>query len=271
MPDRVAHAVPDAAVGVLVPGLPGDRDVAGGQFHELGNREDAEHHRDQRQVVDEIFQAERVALLGHGLRRADGRQEESHRGGGEALDHRPAAQRADHRQPQKRQGEDLGRAEGEDQRLDDRQGNRQRDRAEDPSIGGYREGGAECARRLTPLGQRIPVENGRLRGRRARDPEHDGGDRVAGGGDGKEAQQQRDRAQRLHVEGERQQQQHPDDAAEPGDRSEPDADEDPEPEEQQHLQLEDRVQAGEQGLEHALSWMSVRVPESRNSRHPFGP
>ena len=270
MPDGVAHPVPDGAAGVLAGGLPRDRDVAGGELHEFGDREDPEHHGDQGQIVDEIFQTHRIALFGHGLGRAHGREQQPHRRGGEPLDHRSAAQRAHHRKAEQGEGEYLRRAEGEDQRLDDGERDRQRDGTEHPAIGRYREGGAEGARRLAPLGERVPVEDGRLRRRGTRNPEHDRGDGVAGGGDGEQPEQERDRAQRLHVEGKREQQQHPDDAAEPGHRAEPDADEDPEPEEQQDLQLEDRVQAGEQGLKHALP-SAGRVPGSQTARHPVGP
>ena len=145
-----------------------------------------------------------------------------------ALEHRAAAERADHGEAEQPQHEELGLGEGEHQRLHDRDRQAHEQPAQHAADRRAGEGGAERARGFAALRHRIAVEHGGLRRGARRHADQDRGDAVARGRDGVHAEQERERRDRIHAEGERQQDRHAGEAGEPGYGAEVDAERDAE-------------------------------------------
>ena len=173
--------------------------------HELGNAEQAERQRDQFDAVIEFGHAEGVALragLEIGADRAEKQAEHRH---GYALDRRAARQRRSRQQAEQHERADFGRTELQRRPHQQR---RQEDHLGDApgradERGDHREAERDAAAAL--LGHREAVEAGHRVRRVTWQIEQDRADRAAVLRAIHDAGQHQDGADRLHPEGERQQ------------------------------------------------------------------
>ena len=121
---HVAHALPLAGEIDVRRVVAGDALARHRKLAELRQRENAERRRNERHAVPQIEPAESPAQRA-GLRaRADHGDHQAEAGGGEPLERRAAGQRRHHRHAEQREGQQLGRADGEHQRPQDRNADR---------------------------------------------------------------------------------------------------------------------------------------------------
>jgi hypothetical protein len=126
--ERVAHAFPHAAEPTHLELR--DAGALGGELDELGDRVKADGDRDQADPVPQEELPEGVALGASDRVEANGGQPQAEPAGQEPLEQRLAAQRGHERDAEQRQREELGRAEGEDERAHEGNGQPQDERAE---------------------------------------------------------------------------------------------------------------------------------------------
>jgi len=224
--ERVAHALPHAAETAHLHG--GDARARDGQVDHLGDREEADGDRHEPDPVPEKELTERIALDPRHRGEPDRGQPEPEEARHEAFEDGLAAERSHERDPEQGQHEKFRRAEREHERPHDGNGQGQHEGAEHGAEQRRHDGGAERAPGLAVLGHRVAVHDRRRSGRLAGDAEQDRGDVAGGVGDGRHAQQERERFHRVHLEHERQHDRERGRPAEPGqdadDEAEPDAD-----------------------------------------------
>ena len=243
--EPVAEGVPDACGHALegVSGNVGDARAADHQVHHLRDGEDPQGHGHQRHALPEVELAEGPAHLSHLVVHADHARHEAQRSHHQPLEGRAAAQHRHHGDAQHAHHEELGGAEGEHDGTEDRYGDGQDQRPEEPSQHGGSVGGAKGPARLPPPGHGMAVQDGGLRSRSAGNAEEHRRDRVRGAGHRDEPHHDGERVHRVQIQGERQQDGEPHEAAETRDGSQGEAHDHAQQQEGQAL----RDQVGETG------------------------
>ena len=242
----------------------GDEKIA-----ELGKREDAEGQGDERQALPEI-EAVHGPAQGARLRvRADHGQHHAKATCGEAAQRGVARKHRDHRDAEHRQRQQFWRADEQDQRTHERQGDGHEDGAEEAADERRHIGGAERSGALAAFGHRITIQRRGCGSRMARGAEHDGGDRVAMGRRGGQAQQQRHRGGRIHAVGEGEQKRRSSDAADAGQNPQSQAGEHAAPQQRQAVRLHNDAQALRKGVKpiNHLGTFRVVDPQGRIPGH----
>ena len=197
------------------------------QIGQLGNREEAEGERRQRDAVPQIDLAEGPPLDA-GLRvDADHRDQQPERSGRHPAERPAAAERRHHRQAEYGEAEQFRRAEIEDDRAQHRDRHGEQRSAEQRAKRARRIGRAQGAPRLAALGERMAIENGSRTSNSAGHPEEDRRDHVGHGDDRGHAHQQRHRRERVQRIGERDQDRECGEPANSGDQPDKHADHKP--------------------------------------------
>ena len=213
--EAVLGALPHAG-GRVVAHVARDRRAGDREIAQLRQREQAEHHRHQRQAVPEIEKVEGPAQRA-GLRIGpDHGDQNAEPGRHQAAQRRIAGEHRHHRDAERREGEQLGRAEKQHDRTQERQGHRHQEGAEYAPHHGRHIGGAERAAGFAAARHRQAVEHGRGGAGAAGHAEHDRRDGIAGGRGRGETQEQREGRIGIHREGEGQQQRRARQAADAG-------------------------------------------------------
>ena len=203
--EAVLHALPLALVDALLLAARGNGEARDQKVAELGQGEDAEQHRRQRQAVPQIEAIESPAQ-GAGLRiGTDHRQHDAGAARGQPAQRRVARQDRDHRDAEHRESQKLRRAQIQHDRAQDRNGEGQQYRAEDTAEHRRHVGRAQRAAGFAALGHRKAVEHGRRRGGAAGHAEQHGWNRIACRRGGAKAKQHRKGAVGIHRIGEGQQ------------------------------------------------------------------
>ncbi len=218
---------------------------------QLGDGEDAERERHQRQLVPEIKRIEGPAQRA-GLRvAADHRQHQAESGAGQAFERRLARQHGHHRQAEDAERQQFRRSKIKHHRPQHRDREREKQGAENAAHQRGAIAGAESARCLTHAGHRMAVEHRRRGADRAGHAEKHGRDEVRDRRHRRHAEQQGEGRERIEVIGEGDQDREPDHAAQPRNDAKAQAQNDARSHDREALGLENERQRLPSGFPHA--------------------
>ena len=218
---------------------------------DLGDGEDADHHRHEVDPAQEPVEPEGEAVDVGELVVADGREDQAQHARHQPFHRRFLRDDSDDEQAGEGQREILGRREVDGDIGEDRGEEDQHEPAQDAAHGGGGDGEADRLLRKPPLHHRIAVEQRRRGQRRARDAYHDRGDRSAAGAGDEDRDEEPHPRDRRHVIGERQQQDDPHQRAEP----------------RQHPDQQPHQRAGADGEERLGGQKELEAVHERHERH----
>ena len=131
----------------------------GQQIDNLRDAKDSQGHSDQRNAVKQIELAEGIAIDGIGGSRADAAQQQPQASGQPAFKRRAAGEKSGEGEAENAEHQQLGRAEEQNQRPRDGQGESQKNRADQAADHRRQKRRAQCPRSLALLGQWMTIQN----------------------------------------------------------------------------------------------------------------
>ncbi len=140
----------------------GDSLTGHGEVDELGQREESENRGDDREALPQLNVPERESVCPAEWVDADRSQQKAEGAGRQSLGHAALAEEGDHRHAKQRQHCDLDVAELEDERFDDRDGQRQGRRSDQTAHRRHGVDGSQGERPFALAGELVPLEIGDL-------------------------------------------------------------------------------------------------------------
>lgn len=226
---------------------------------DLGEAEDAEGDRDEREPVTEEERVEREALLGGRRRHADEAEQEAEEAGGQAFGDVAAGEHGCQRDAEDGEHEQLGARERQHERAGQRHRERQAERADETAGHRGEEGQRQRAFGLPLAGHRVAVEHRHARRGRPGCAEEDGRDGVGGVHDGEGADEQREGLGRIDAERDRQEDRDGARAPEPRDEAHDEAGEDPGEQHDEEGGLGEGLERLERSIEHRRLLQSIET------------
>ncbi len=209
---RVPHAC-ELAPGRRHAVLLAHRPAGDGHIRNLRQCEEPQRQRYQGDPLEQVQRAESPPFDGRVRLLADCCDDQAEAGRGETLERIAAAQHADQRQAEYTEGEELRRAEAQDERSQKRDAQGEKQRTEEPAQDRGRERRAKRSGSQPLFGHGMAVQDGRRRPDGPRDAEEYRRNGVRCRDHCLQPDQERKRGERIHVESEGQQQRQADDTA----------------------------------------------------------